>query len=176
MDYFWTFFHRASKKPIHGYLAITINADSLLTKVTSRLREEFKFLPMELADPPRERGVLHVTIAMFKKGLTEDELESLRSAFKDQHVELRVTGYGKAVNHDSQALYLSVDAPEIADFRNTISRLGLQFLAPDPHITFGVHELTRKDVHGVPKLKHFDLEPFTLQGTVHFKSGPYVLF
>lgn len=175
MDYFWNFFNKTSAKPIHGYLALSIEANTLLTNITNRLRDEFKLLPMEMADPPRERGAFHVTIAMFKSGITEQDLETLRQEFQGKKVTLTITGYGVAVKQDSKALYLSVEAPEIEKFRHTIQEIGLPYLATDPHITFGVHEGTRKDVHGVPKPRQIELEPFVVSSVVQFKSGPYTL-
>ena len=176
MDHFFSFFNKTGKKPIHGYLAVAIDDSPLLQHITRHLREESKFLPMELAVPPRERGAFHLTIAMFKNGLDENDVELLKKYFNGKKIDLKVTGHGKAVNGENQALYLSVEPLEVESLRDLITQLGLSFSSTTPHITFGVHETTRKDAHGVTKEKQFDLEPFTVSGTIRLKSGSHLLF
>jgi len=176
MDYFYRFFHQASQKMRGLYLAVALEPSSVLLGLSKQIREEHGFMPMDMAIPPRQKDAFHTTIAFFSSGLTDDEVNKLRQTFENREVELTITGHGKAVKDDNQALYFSLDADTVNRLRDEVRNLGLDFAKTDPHITFGVHVDTRKDAHGVPKGKQVELEPFPVKGKVKLKLGTSVIF
>jgi hypothetical protein len=158
------------------YLAVVLEPNKQLLALSKQLREQHGFLPMHLANPPRGRDVFHATIAFFRDGIDGEQLEKLRQKFEGLGVNLELTGHGKAVKGDDQALYFSLSPDKVEALRREIKDLGISFMATDPHITFGVHTETGKDAHGVPKLPQVQLEEMELAGTVHLKQGQSTLF
>jgi len=177
MDVLFNFFNKQSSEKVKGcYLAITLDPNEFIKKLSRKIREEHGFLPMEMAVPPRAKDALHTTAAFFMSGITEEQIELLKKTFKDKIVSVTIDGHGRAEKDASQALYFSVEPGPILEIREKLTNLGFDFRATDPHITFGVHSETRKDVHGVPKQTQIQLDPFTVNGKINLKLGMTELF
>ena len=176
MDQFFAFFNKQASTLKGCYLAVVLEPRRQLLDLGKQLREQHGFLPMHLANPPRGKDVFHATIAFFKDGLDDDQMEKLKKKFEGLEVTLELSGHGKAMKGEDSSLYFTVNPEQVELIRSEIKSLGIPFMATDPHITFGVHTDTRKDVHGVAKLPQVKLDAFELHGIVQLKQGQSKLF
>lgn len=176
MDYFQYFFQKQAALLKGCYLAVVLEPHKTVLALSKTLQNTHDFLPMHLANPPRAKDTFHSTIAFFRDGVSGEQIERLKNQFEGSEVHLTLTGYGKASKGDDQALYFTLQPGQIIEIRKQLQMMGLSFMATDPHITFGVHMDTQKDVHGVSKLQQFEIEPIEVVGKVHLKQGTRTVF
>ncbi|HEY9855786.1 MAG TPA: hypothetical protein V6D05_08635 [Stenomitos sp.] len=147
------------------YLALTFDPSPEVADTESRLRQQLGFLDLSHAIPPRMGEELHLTVGYFRD-LRPYQAEKIAETFRGKDAYVYINGYG-VVNQ--QVVYFTIQGAE--EPRQTLTAMGVQYSADDPHVTFGVCPGNPRDLHGVPKKAQQAIGPYKFLARFHLKQG-----